>query len=91
MQLATSADLLVAEEELNRPLRDLLAAAVDSAEQVEDPAGTTEAIYALVTGELRRHLVMETVPDADSVQRLVAFCLRGSGVRRASEKLASRD
>ncbi|MCV7370764.1 TetR family transcriptional regulator [Mycolicibacterium duvalii] len=85
MHMATSAEQLVAEEEHSRPLRDLLAGAVDAVEEAQDPEAATDAIYALVTGELRRHLVMETSPDADTVARLVAFCLRGLGISRAAK------
>ena len=75
--LGASPDLLVAEEEINRSLRDLLADQIALIDGVPNPAVATEAIYALVMGELRRHLILQTMPEAEKIHELIAFCLRG--------------
>jgi AcrR family transcriptional regulator len=58
------------------PLRDATDPPRPEAEARED----AEAIYQLVFGVLRGHLILRTRPTPSEVAHVVRFCLRGAGI-----------
>ena len=46
----------------------------------EGSGADAEAIYRLVFGVLRGHLILRTRPSASELEHVVRFCLRGAGV-----------
>jgi AcrR family transcriptional regulator len=62
---------------------DLVHAASSSPGGSRDDA---EAVYRLVLGVLRAHLILRTRPSVSEFEHLVRFCLRGAGVTEAAER-----
>jgi AcrR family transcriptional regulator len=77
-QLATTAQWRVADEQITRPLHDLLLAPVTALGSA-DPKRDTDAVFAAVFGTMRRYLALEAQPGPGDVDHLVAFCLTAIG------------
>ena len=75
----TTASRRVADEELVRPLRDLLREAVSQLGR-PDPERDTDTVFICSTGMMRRYLGSTELPRRDDVDHLVRFCLAGLGV-----------
>ncbi|WP_371541628.1 TetR/AcrR family transcriptional regulator [Streptomyces sp. NBC_00554] len=86
-ELIASADLRVAEEEITRPLRDLLLDPVAELGSA-DPRRDADAVFAAVFGTMRRLQALDVRPGHDDAEHLVGFCLNalGPGVGRRSDR-----
>jgi AcrR family transcriptional regulator len=83
-QLAATAERRVADEQVTRPLHDLLVAPITALGSV-DPQRDTDAVFEAVFGTIRRYLALDTQPEPGDVDHLVSFCLnavRVDGRRR---------
>ena len=77
-QISATTDWRAADEEITRPMRDLLAgsvAALDSTDIRRD----TDAVFHCTVAAMRRYLDAAQRPDPADVDHLVRFCLRGLG------------
>jgi len=84
-QLAATAEARVADEEITRPMRDLLFAAVGDL-GTGDPRRDTDAVFATVFGTLRHYLAVDTQPGPEDIEHVVSFCLKGIGASRRRRK-----
>jgi AcrR family transcriptional regulator len=75
----TTASRRIADEELVRPLRDLLMEPVSELRR-PDPERDADAVFICTTGTMRRYLGSTELPHRDDVEHLVRFCLAGLGV-----------
>jgi AcrR family transcriptional regulator len=83
-QLAATAERRVEDEQITRPLHDLLVAPITALGSV-DPQRDTDAVFETVFGTIRRYLALDSQPDPDDIAHLVTFCLnavRVDGRRR---------
>jgi AcrR family transcriptional regulator len=70
-----------ADEEIMRPLRDLLTQPV-AALGSDDPERDAAAVFLCTAATMRRYVGSTDRPDCDDIEHLVRFCLRGLGVTR---------
>jgi AcrR family transcriptional regulator len=84
-QLAAMVDSRIADEQVIRPLYDLLSVPV-AALVGADPRRDTDAVFATVLGTVRRYLATGTQPTSADVDYLVSFCLKGIGADRKRRK-----
>jgi hypothetical protein len=77
-QLAATADRRIADEDISRPLRDLLTEPVAELGGT-DPVRDADAIFLCTTASMRRYVGADRRPDRDDVDHLVRFCLSGIG------------
>jgi hypothetical protein len=78
-QMSTSVDWRAADQEMMRPLRDLLiepVAALGSSDVDRD----VEAVFCCTAATMRRCVGSTDRPDAADIGHLVRFCLNGLGV-----------
>jgi AcrR family transcriptional regulator len=78
-QLSAGPNWRVADQEMMRPLRDLLIApitALGSADVERD----VEAVFCCTAATMRRYLGSAGGPGADDIDHVVRFCLNGLGV-----------
>lgn len=69
-----------ADEEMMRPLRDLLVEPI-AALGSRDVERDVEAVYCSTVAMMRRYVGAAARPSADDIEHLVRFCLLGLGVR----------
>ncbi len=77
-QLSVTANWRVADDEIMRPMRDLLVepiAALGSGDVRRD----VDTIFHCTAAAMRRHLDSGDRPGSDDIDHLVRFCLRGLG------------
>jgi AcrR family transcriptional regulator len=84
-QLAATGQWRAADEQITRPLRDLLLAPVTALGSA-DPKRDTGAVFAAVFGTMRRCLALEALPGPGDVDHLVSFCLRAIGPDRTRRR-----
>jgi AcrR family transcriptional regulator len=77
-QLAASTQWRATEEQITRPLHDLLLAPITALGSA-DPERDAAAVFAAVFGTVRRYLALETQPDRGDAGHLVSFCLKAIG------------
>ena len=78
-QLSAGANWRAADQDMMRPLRDLLVepvAALGSSDVERD----VEAVFSCTAATMRRYLGSADRPGPDDIAHLVEFCLRGLGV-----------
>ncbi len=78
-QLSAGANWRAADQDMMRPLRDLLVepvAALGSSDVERD----VEAVFGCTAATMRRYLGSADRPGPDDIAHLVEFCLRGLGV-----------
>jgi AcrR family transcriptional regulator len=78
-QVSATADWRAADDEILRPMRDLLIEPV-AALGSKDIARDADAVFHCTTTAMRRYLDSAQRPGPDDVDHLVRFCLRGLGV-----------
>ena len=78
-QVSATADWRAADDEILRPMRDLLTEPV-AALGSKDIARDVDAVFHCTTTAMRRYLDSAQRPGPDDVDHLVRFCLRGLGV-----------
>jgi AcrR family transcriptional regulator len=78
-QVSTTADWRAADDEILRPMRDLLTEPV-AALGSKDVARDADAVFHCTVTAMRRYLDSAQRPGSDDVDHLVRFCLRGLGV-----------
>jgi AcrR family transcriptional regulator len=78
-QVSTTADWRAADDEILRPMRDLLTEPV-AALGSKDAARDADAVFHCTTTAMRRYLDSAQRPGPDDVDHLVRFCLSGLGV-----------
>ncbi len=78
-QVSATADWRAADDEILRPMRDLLTEPI-AALGGKDVRRDTDAVFHCATTAMRRYLDSAQRPDPDDVDHLVRFCLRGLGV-----------
>jgi AcrR family transcriptional regulator len=78
-QVSATADWRAADDEILRPMRDLLTEPV-AALGSNDIARDADAIFHCTVTAMRRYLDSAQRPGPDDVDHLVGFCLRGLGV-----------
>jgi hypothetical protein len=77
-QMSAGANWRAADQEMMRPLRDLLAepvAALDSSDVDRD----VEAVFCCTAATMRRYMGSAQRPGPDDIAHLVQFCLNGLG------------
>ena len=79
-QVSATADWRAADDEILRPMRDLLTEPV-TAWGSKDIVRDADAVFHCTTTAMRRYLDSAQRPSPDDVDHLVRFCLRGLGVR----------
>lgn len=77
-QISATPDWRAADEEITRPMRDLLAGPV-AALSSNDIRRDTDAVFHCTVAAMRRYLDAAQRPDPADVDHLVRFCLRGLG------------
>jgi hypothetical protein len=80
-QISATANWRAADDEIMRPLRDLLTepvAALGSTDVHRD----ADAVFYCTAAAMRRYLDSADRPGLDDIDHLVRFCLRGLGVTR---------
>jgi AcrR family transcriptional regulator len=77
-QLSLGANRRDAEEELLRPMRELLTKPMARLGR-PDPRRDADVVFTCTTAVMRRHLASNTRLDRRDINHLVAFCLRGLG------------
>lgn len=78
-QMSAGANWRAADQEMLRPLRDLLVepvAALGSSDVERD----VEAVFSCTAANMRRYVGSADRPESDDIAHLVGFCLRGLGV-----------
>ncbi len=78
-QVSAAPDWRAADDEIMRPMRDLLTepiAALGSSDVPRD----ADAVFRCTASAMRRYLDSAQRPSSDDVDHLVRFCLRGLGV-----------
>ncbi len=80
-QMSATANSRAADDEILRPVRDLLTAAV-AALGSKDVRRDADTVFYCTVATMRRHLDSADRPRPDDVDHLVGFCLRGLGVTR---------
>ena len=80
-QMSVSANWRAADDEIMRPLRDLLTEPV-AALGSKDVRRDADAVFYSTAATMRRYVGSEEQPDAADIEHLVRFCLRGLGVSR---------
>jgi AcrR family transcriptional regulator len=78
-QVSANGDWRAADDEILRPLRDLLTEPV-AALGSRDIARDADAVFHCTVTAMRRYLDSARRPSPDDVDHLVRFCLRGVGV-----------
>ena len=78
-QVSATADWRAADDEILRPMRDLLTEPVAMLGS-KDVARDADAVFHCTTTAMRRYLDSAQRPGPDDVDHLVRFCLRGLGV-----------
>jgi AcrR family transcriptional regulator len=78
-QVSATADWRAADDEILRPMRDLLTEPV-TALGSNDIARDADAVFHCTVTAMRRYLDSAQRPGPDDVDHLVRFCLRGLGV-----------
>jgi AcrR family transcriptional regulator len=78
-QVSATADWRAADDEIMRPMRDLLTEPV-AALGSKDIGRDTDAVFHCTVTAMRRYLDSAQRPGPDAVDHLVRFCLRGLGV-----------
>ena len=78
-QVSTAPDWRAADDEIMRPMRDLLTEPV-AALGSNDIHRDTDAVFQCTVAAMRRYLDSAQRPSSDDVEHLVRFCLRGLGV-----------
>jgi AcrR family transcriptional regulator len=78
-QVSATADWRAADDEILRPMRDLLTEPV-AALGSKDIARDADAVFHCTVTAMRRYLDSAQRPGPDDVDHLVRFCLRGLGV-----------
>jgi AcrR family transcriptional regulator len=78
-QVSTTGDWRAADDEILRPMRDLLTEPV-TALGSNDIARDADAVFHCTATSMRRYLDSAQRPSPDDVDHLVRFCLRGLGV-----------
>jgi AcrR family transcriptional regulator len=69
------------DEEIMRPLRDLLTQPVAALGRV-DPERDAHAVFLCTAATMRRYVGSTDRPGPDDIEHLVQFCLRGLGLQR---------
>jgi AcrR family transcriptional regulator len=77
-QVSATTDWRAADDEIMRPMRDLLAVPV-AALNSNDIRRDTDAVFHCTVAAMRRYLDSAQRPDPADVDHLVRFCLRGLG------------
>jgi AcrR family transcriptional regulator len=78
-QVSATSDWRAADDEIMRPMRDLLTDPV-AALGSKDIARDADAVFHCTVTAMRRYLDSAQRPGPDDVDHLVQFCLRGLGV-----------
>jgi AcrR family transcriptional regulator len=77
-QMTTGANRRLADDEMLRPLRDLLSEPVSRLGGA-DPRRDADTVFACTVAMMRRYLGCGRAPERDDVDHLVHFCLAGIG------------
>ncbi|MGH3533048.1 MAG: TetR/AcrR family transcriptional regulator, partial [Mycobacterium sp.] len=80
-QISGTANWRAADNEIMRPLRDLLTEPV-AALGSTDIRRDADAVFYCTAAAMRRYLDSADRPGPDDIEHLVRFCLRGLGVTR---------
>lgn len=78
-QMSASANWRAADQEMMRPLRDLLVEPI-SALGSADVDRDIDAVFCCTAATMRRYMGSAHGPGPDDIVHIVAFCLRGLGV-----------
>ena len=78
-QMSANANWRAADQEMMRPLRDLLMEPVAALGR-NDVDRDVNAVFSCTAAMMRRYVGSTVRPDAADIAHLVQFCLRGLGV-----------
>lgn len=78
-QVSAAPDWRAADDEIMRPMRDLLLEPV-AALGSKDIHRDADAVFQCTVAAMRRYLDSAQRPSPDDVEHLVQFCLRGLGI-----------
>jgi AcrR family transcriptional regulator len=84
-QMSATANSRLADDEILRPLRELLTDPIRALGQA-DSARDADAVFFCTTAMMRRYVGSTEQPSGDDIGHLVRFCLHGIGARRAGNR-----